>query len=76
VKNQFPAFQERPGLYPAHITALLTVDLLRMARECGLAEPAIRYSDSGRIPGTRWHWPRPLAGRAYSDNVLLMARRP
>src|SRR5512135_3707562 len=34
------------------------------------------YSDSGRIPGTRWHWPWPLAGRAYSDNVLLVARRP
>ena len=76
VKDQFPAFQERPGLYPAHITALLPVDLMRMARECGLVEPAIRYSDSGRIPGTPWHWPRPLAGRAYSDNVLLMARRP
>src|SRR5512135_3532250 len=76
VKNQFPSFQERPGLYPAHITALLPVDLLRMARECGLVESAIRYSDSGRIPGTRWHWPWPLAGRAYSDNVLLVARRP
>jgi SAM-dependent methyltransferase len=76
VKNQFPAFQERPGLYPAHITALLPVDLLRMARECGLIEPEIRYSNAGRIPGTRWHWPWPLAGRAYSDNVLLIARRP
>ena len=76
VKNQFPSFQEGPGLYPAHITALLPVDLLRMARECGLVESAIRYSDSGRIPGTRWHWPWPLAGRAYSDNVLLVARRP
>ncbi len=76
VTNEFPAFRERPGLYPAHLTALLPVDLLRMARECGLAEAAIRYSDSGRIPGTSLHWPRPLAGRAFSDNVLLMARRP
>ncbi len=76
LKNQFPAFQERPGLYPAHITALLPIDLLRMAREFGLVEPAIRYTDSGRIPGTSLRWPRPLAGRAFSDNVLLMARRP
>lgn len=76
LKDQFPAFQERPGLYPAHITALLPVDLLRMARECGLVESAIWYSDSGRIPGTGLHWPRPLTGRAFSDNVLLMARRP
>jgi SAM-dependent methyltransferase len=76
VKNQFPAFQERPGLYPAHITALLPVDLIRIAREGGLVEPAIRYSGSGRIPGTCRHWPWGLAGCAYSDTVLLVARRP
>lgn len=76
LKNQFPAFQERPGQYPAHLTALLAIDLLRMARECGLADPVVRYTDSGRIPGTPWHWPGLLRGRAFSDNVLLAARRP
>jgi 2-polyprenyl-3-methyl-5-hydroxy-6-metoxy-1,4-benzoquinol methylase len=76
VKGQFPAFQERPGLYPAHITALLPVDLLRMAKEVGLVSSVIRYTDFGRIPGSSWHWPKFLAGRAFSDNVLLMARRP
>jgi SAM-dependent methyltransferase len=76
LKNQFPFFQERPGLYPAHLTALLEVDLLRIARECGLVDAAIHYTDSGRIPGTPWPWPRPLGGRAFSDNVLLEARRP
>lgn len=76
LKNQFPAFQERPGLYPAHITALLAEDLMRIARECGLADPAIRYTGSGRIPGTPWRWPGILGGRAFSDNVLLEARRP
>jgi 2-polyprenyl-3-methyl-5-hydroxy-6-metoxy-1,4-benzoquinol methylase len=75
VKNQFSAFQERPGLYPAHLTALLEVDLVRIAQECGLVEVAIRYTDSGRIPGTPWHWPGWLRGRAFSDNVLLQARR-
>ena len=76
LRNQFPAFQERPGLYPAHITALLPIDLLRMANELGLVEPILRYSNSGRIPGTRWHWPWPLRGHNFSDNVLLAARRP
>jgi 2-polyprenyl-3-methyl-5-hydroxy-6-metoxy-1,4-benzoquinol methylase len=76
LQNQYPYFKEGPGLYPAHITALLETDLLRMARECGLTGAAVRYSDRGRVPGTPWHWPRPLRGRAFSDNVLLGARRP
>ena len=75
LKGQFNAFQEAPGLYPAHRTALLEVDLLRIARECGLADPAIRYTDSGRIPFTPRRWPRPLRGRAFSDNILLSARK-
>jgi len=76
LKNQFPAFQERPGLYPAHITALLAGDLVRIARECGLVDPAIRYTGSGRVPGTPWRWPGAPGGRAFSDNVLMEARRP
>jgi 2-polyprenyl-3-methyl-5-hydroxy-6-metoxy-1,4-benzoquinol methylase len=75
LKNQFNAFQEAPGLYPAHRTALLEVDLLRIARECGLADPTIRYTDSGRLPFTACHWPRGFRGRAFSDNVLLAATR-
>ena len=51
LKNEFPAFQEAPGLYPAHLTVLLDVDLVRMARECELQDPRIAYSDAGRIPG-------------------------
>ncbi|MEO6811414.1 MAG: methyltransferase domain-containing protein [Isosphaeraceae bacterium] len=76
LKNQFNAFTERPGSYPAHITALLEIDLVRIARECGLADPKIRYTDSGRIPGTAKHWPWGLGGRAFSDNLLLETRRP
>ncbi len=82
VKNQFPAFQEAPGLYPAHITALLESDLVRMATECRLDEVCIEFSGSGRVPLSARHWPRPLRrprgviGRAFSDNVLLCARRP
>jgi SAM-dependent methyltransferase len=76
VKNQFTAFQERPGLYPAHRTALLAVDLVRIAKECGLENPRIEYSNRGRIPGSSKGWPSMLGGRAFSDNVLLIARKP
>jgi 2-polyprenyl-3-methyl-5-hydroxy-6-metoxy-1,4-benzoquinol methylase len=75
VKNQFNAFQERPGLYPAHITALLESDLLRIANESGLTQTAVRYTNSGRIPFTPLNWPRWLGGRAFSDNVILLARK-
>ncbi len=78
LRGQFNAFQEAPGLYPAHRTALLEIDLQRLARECGLHEVQIRYSSHGRIPGTSRHWPRwlGLRGRAFSDNVLASAIRP
>jgi 2-polyprenyl-3-methyl-5-hydroxy-6-metoxy-1,4-benzoquinol methylase len=77
VKNQFNAFQE--SSYPAHLTALLEIDLRRIAVECALTDVTIRYSTSGRIPGTSWHFPRFLSRcfpRAFSDNVLLLARKP
>lgn len=78
VKGEFNAFQEAPGLYPSHITALVERDLLRIATECGLETPLIRYTDSGRIPFTSRHYPAWLwfRGRAFSDNVLLAARKP
>ena len=69
VKNQFNAFQD--GSYPAHRTALLEIDLRRIAREAGLTDLEVRYSNSGRVPGTRWHWPRATRGRMFSDNVAL-----
>jgi SAM-dependent methyltransferase len=78
IRGQFNAFQEGPGLYPAHRTALLEIDLLRLARECGLQEVQIRYSNHGRVAGTGRHWPAwlGLRGRAFSDNVLASAIRP
>jgi 2-polyprenyl-3-methyl-5-hydroxy-6-metoxy-1,4-benzoquinol methylase len=77
LKGRFAAFQDVD--YPAHRTALLEVDLRRMARESGLAEPVIRFSLQGRMPLTPRHWPAAasrLLPRALSDNVLLVARRP
>jgi 2-polyprenyl-3-methyl-5-hydroxy-6-metoxy-1,4-benzoquinol methylase len=77
--NEFSAFKERPGLYPTHITALLGSDLVRIAREAGLEDVRIGYSQQGRIPLTRWHYPRTLScgwPRLFSDNVVLTARKP
>ena len=76
VKNQFNQFQENS--YPAHLTALLEVDLRRIAAECGLADITILFSLQGRIPGTPWHYPGTLSRwlpRGFSDNVLLVGRK-
>jgi 2-polyprenyl-3-methyl-5-hydroxy-6-metoxy-1,4-benzoquinol methylase len=80
-KNEFVHFQERPGLYPAHISALLEVDLVRMCRENGLLDITVRYTQQGRMPFTASDWPRLFQadsgakGRAFSDNVLVIARK-
>jgi SAM-dependent methyltransferase len=74
LKNQFVMFQD--ASYPAHITALLQSDLARMARECGLEDVRFAFSNRGRVPGTGWHWPGWLRGRAFSDNVAVSALKP
>ena len=76
VHGEHVAFRNAPGLYPSHVTALLGVDLLRMAAECGLEDAALAYTGQGRMPGTARPWPAILRGRRFSDNVLLVARRP
>ena len=76
VKGRFSAFQERD--YPAHRTALLEIDLRRIAAECGLEAVEIAYSRRGRVPLTAWHYPPRLAGvlpRWLSDNLALIGRR-
>jgi 2-polyprenyl-3-methyl-5-hydroxy-6-metoxy-1,4-benzoquinol methylase len=77
LKNRFNAFQQ--GDYPAHITALLEIDLFRIARECGLEQPAAAYSQSGRMAFTPWRIPSPASRifpRSFSDNLLFVARKP
>lgn len=77
LKNQFNAFQAAPGLYPAHITALLEIDLQRIAQECGLIDIRVEYSDRGRIPFTSKNYPASLfRGRQFSDNLLCFGRKP
>jgi 2-polyprenyl-3-methyl-5-hydroxy-6-metoxy-1,4-benzoquinol methylase len=77
-KHEFTAFQEAPGLYPTHITALLPSDLRHIAEECGLERIEILYSGEGRLPGSARHYPQGLSRRwprALSDNVMLLARK-
>jgi 2-polyprenyl-3-methyl-5-hydroxy-6-metoxy-1,4-benzoquinol methylase len=77
LKNEFNAFQRNN--YPAHLTALLEVDLRRIAAECGLTEVTIGYSLRGRIPGTSWFCPKWLSRlmpRTFSDNFLMAGRKP
>jgi 2-polyprenyl-3-methyl-5-hydroxy-6-metoxy-1,4-benzoquinol methylase len=76
VKGRFSAFQD--AAYPAHRTALLEIDLHRIASECRLRDHAIEFTRRGRVPLTRWHYPQALARlspRRLSDNVVLIARR-
>jgi SAM-dependent methyltransferase len=81
LKGEFVHFQERPGLYPSHLSALLEVDLLRLARENNLTDVEIAYTGEGRMPLMSRHWPRWLTaargwrGRAFSDNVVLVGRK-
>jgi len=75
-KGSFGAFQD--GDYPAHRTALLEIDLRRIAAECGLEQVAIEYTRWGRLPLTPWHYPgavAALAPRLLSDNVAVVGRR-
>jgi len=75
-KRRFSAFQDVH--YPAHLTALLESDLVRMAAECKLTEVSIGYSYRGRLMLTPWHYPGFLARRfprALSDNLLMIGRK-
>ena len=76
IKGRFAAFQDVE--YPAHRTALLPVDLERIARECGLREIALAYTHWGRVPLTPWHYPASIASlwpRGFSDNIVMIGRR-
>jgi SAM-dependent methyltransferase len=76
-KQRFSAFQE--SQYPAHISALLEVDLMRIFAECGLQEVETHFSEQGRIVFTARHYPRMLARlapRRFSDNMLIVGRVP
>jgi 2-polyprenyl-3-methyl-5-hydroxy-6-metoxy-1,4-benzoquinol methylase len=75
-KHRFNAFQDRD--YPAHRTALLEIDLRRMADDCRLTRVETRFTARGRMPLVASHYPRWLSHRfprALSDNVLLVGQK-
>lgn len=76
VKKRFSAFQDVH--YPAHLTALLAIDLQRIADECGLREVQIKYSLQGRVVFTSWHYPLLVSRNfpaACSDNLMLLGKK-
>lgn len=67
--------------YPAHITALLRLDLIRMCAEAGLAPPRFYFTNRGgipKLPAVDWQTVSfgLLRGRLFSDNLAMIARRP
>lgn len=75
-KQRFSAFQDVH--YPAHLTALLEIDLIRMAGEAGLTNVEVAYTRQGRIAKTPWHYPPRVSRlwpRGLSDNLLVIGRK-
>jgi 2-polyprenyl-3-methyl-5-hydroxy-6-metoxy-1,4-benzoquinol methylase len=76
LRGQFVHFQDVS--YPAHLTALLEVDLCRIASENHLTDVAVLYSFRTGVSGTPWDVPRTIARRfprALSENLLLVGRK-
>jgi 2-polyprenyl-3-methyl-5-hydroxy-6-metoxy-1,4-benzoquinol methylase len=74
VRGHFVAFLD--SSYPAHLTALLRLDLQRLCAEAGFAAPRFFFTDDGAIPmltSLRWQTISLglLRGRLFSDNLLL-----
>jgi 2-polyprenyl-3-methyl-5-hydroxy-6-metoxy-1,4-benzoquinol methylase len=76
VRQRFLAFQDVH--YPAHLTALLEIDLRRIAAESHLSEVGFEYSHCARFPLTPWVYPQWVARqwpRGFSENLLLIGQR-
>ena len=73
LRDQFQQFQD--SCYPAHITALVPIDLQRIIVEAGLTAESLAYTDNGRIPLTHKTWQifPFLTGKWFSDNVAIVA---
>lgn len=73
LRDQFQHFQD--SCYPAHITALVPIDLQRITVEAGLTFESVTYTDNGRIPGTEKTWQifPFLTGKWFSDNLAIVA---
>lgn len=66
--------------YPAHITALLRTDLVRLCADNGFERPQFRYSNTGGLPGAPYvSWQQLtgglLKGRWFSDSLAMISRK-
>lgn len=78
IEGHFVAF--RDSCYPAHITALLRKDFVRICRETGFDAPQFVYTNTGGIPKfPKINWQQIsfslLKGRLFSDNVMLVTTK-
>jgi hypothetical protein len=78
VRGHFVDFLD--SSYPAHITAMVSMDLNRVLHESGFAGIQPRYSGRGVLPfWTRLSWQALslgwLKGKRSSDHVLFIARK-
>jgi 2-polyprenyl-3-methyl-5-hydroxy-6-metoxy-1,4-benzoquinol methylase len=67
--------------YPAHITALVRMDLARICSETGFEACSFSYTDVGgipKLPSVKWQQVSfgLLRGRLFSDNLGMVARKP
>lgn len=79
MRGHFAAFTG--GSYPAHITALLRLDLHRVLMEAGFVDIGIDFTNSGGIPSKpTLTWQQLslglLGGVRFSDNIVCSARKP
>ena len=66
--------------YPAHITAILKLDLIRICKEIGFKNPNFTYTDHGRIPKLlSISWQKIsfniLRGKHFSDNLIMLVKK-
>ena len=66
--------------YPAHITALLRLDLIRICSETGFSIPKFSYTNEGgipKLPTVSWQALSAgfLHGRFFSDNLGMIAQK-
>lgn len=78
VRGHFVAFGE--SSYPAHITAVVRRDLVRLLSEAGFSSIKVSFVTSGGIPKVpHLTWQRIsfglLSGLRFSDNLLILASK-
>jgi 2-polyprenyl-3-methyl-5-hydroxy-6-metoxy-1,4-benzoquinol methylase len=79
VRGHYVAFLD--SCYPAHITALLRKDLVRILSEAGFSDVRFHFTNHGglpKLPAVSWQQVSLglLKGCRFSDNIIATARVP